>query len=117
LHGHVQNPAIANFGDDLPGLEAVSVNFWGNQGIVHFYDAEGDIYHDFEPFQHGSMCLPINWTGSSEEQFLRAAGKRFRRATAQVQLQYVLTVGQHLHPTGESERLGATNEGMPRKLD
>jgi hypothetical protein len=25
--GHVQNPAVANFRDDLPGLEAVSVNF------------------------------------------------------------------------------------------
>ena len=72
--GHVQNPAIANFRDDLPGLEAVSINFWGNQGIIHLYDAEGDIYHDFEPCQHGSMCLPINWTGSSEEYFVLSAG-------------------------------------------
>ena len=68
--GHVQNPAVANFRNDLPGLEAVSINFWSNQGIIHFYDAEGDIYHDFEPCQHGSMCLPINWTGSSEEYFV-----------------------------------------------
>ncbi|MHC4517820.1 MAG: serine hydrolase domain-containing protein, partial [Planctomycetota bacterium] len=71
--GHVQNPAIANFRDDLPGLEAVSINFWGNQGIIHFFDAEGDIYYDFEPCQHGSMCLPINWTGSSEEYFVLSA--------------------------------------------
>jgi rhamnogalacturonan endolyase len=72
--GHVQNPTIANFRDDLPGLEAVSINFWGNQGIVHFYDADGNIYHDFEPCQHGSMCLPVNWTGSSEEYFVLSAG-------------------------------------------
>ncbi|XOV95183.1 MAG: hypothetical protein ACFHWX_10835 [Bacteroidota bacterium] len=65
--GHVQNPAIANLRDDLPGLEAVSINFWGNQGIMHFYDAESNIYHDFEPNQMGSMCLPLNWTGDSEE--------------------------------------------------
>ncbi len=65
--GHVQNPAVADFRPDLPGLETVSINFWGNQGIVHFYDAEGDIYHDFEPCQHGSMCLPINWTGEPGE--------------------------------------------------
>jgi hypothetical protein len=71
--GHVQNPATANFRDDLPGLETVSINFWGNQGIINFYDAEGDIYHDFEPCQHGSMCLPINWTGSSEEYFVLSA--------------------------------------------
>jgi rhamnogalacturonan endolyase len=65
--GHVQNPAIANFRDDKPGMEVVSVNFWGNQGIIHLYDSEGNIYHDFEPNQYGSMCLPLNWTGRSEE--------------------------------------------------
>ncbi len=65
--GHVQNPAVANFRDDLPGLETVSVNFWGNQGIIHLFDSDGNIYHDFEPNQYGSMCLPLNWTGLSEE--------------------------------------------------
>jgi rhamnogalacturonan endolyase len=68
--GHVQNPAVANFRDDLPGLEAVSVNFWGNQGIIHYYDRDGNIYYSFEPSQYGSMCLPINWTGRSEEFFV-----------------------------------------------
>ena len=68
--GHVQNPAIADFRADLPGLEVVSINFWGNQGIIHLYDAEGNVYHDFEPCQHGSMCLPVNWTGRPEEYFV-----------------------------------------------
>jgi hypothetical protein len=68
--GHVQNPATANFRDDLPGLETVSINFWGNQGIIHFFNADGELYHDFEPCQHGSMCLPINWSGKSEEFFV-----------------------------------------------
>jgi len=70
LVGHVQNPAIANFRNDLPGLETVSINFWGNQGIIHFYDSSHNIYHDFEPTQYGSMCLPINWNGSTEEFFV-----------------------------------------------
>lgn len=68
--GHVQNPAVANFRDDLPGMETVSVNFWGNQGIIHLFDSDGEIYHHFEPNQYGSMCLPLNWTGSSEEFFI-----------------------------------------------
>ena len=71
--GHVQNPAIADFRPDLPGLESVAINFWGNQGIVHFFDAEGAIYHDFEPQQYGSMCLPINWTGRPGEFFVLSA--------------------------------------------
>ncbi len=65
--GHAQNPTVANLRDDLPGLEALSMNFWGNQGIVHFYNSRGEIYHDCEPCQHGSMCFPTNWTGESEE--------------------------------------------------
>ena len=68
--GHVQNPAVANLRDDLPGLEIVSINFWGNQGIIHYFDSDGELYYDFEPVQHGSMCLPINWTGKSEEFFV-----------------------------------------------
>jgi hypothetical protein len=68
--GHVQSPSIANYRDDLPGLEAVSVNFHGNQGIIHFYDSRMNVYHDFEPMQHGSMMLPLNWTGRSEEYFI-----------------------------------------------
>ena len=74
--GHVQNPAVADFRPELPGLESVSINFWGNQGIVHFYDANGEIYHDAEPCQHGSMCLPINWTGKPGEYFVLSADVR-----------------------------------------
>lgn len=71
--GHVQNPAIANFRDNLPGLETVTMNFWGNQGIIHYFDSRGDFYYDFEPVQHGSMMLPINWTGRSEEYYVLSA--------------------------------------------
>lgn len=68
--GHVQNPAIANFRSDLPGLETVTINFWGNQGLVHYYDQHGTIYFDFEPNQFGSMVLPLNWKGDGEEYFV-----------------------------------------------
>jgi len=68
--GHAQNLAIADFRPDLPGLETVSINFWNNQGIVNYYDANGKIFHDFEPAQHGSMCLPVNWTGKQPEYWI-----------------------------------------------
>lgn len=71
--GHVQNPAAANFRDDLPGMEIVTINFWGNQGIINFFDADMNLYKAFEPNQFGSMCLPINWTGKSEEFFVHNA--------------------------------------------
>ncbi|TWU14684.1 FG-GAP repeat protein [Symmachiella macrocystis] len=74
--GHVQNPVVGDFRTDMPGLEAVSINYWGNQGIVHYYDARGDIYKDIEPCQHGSMCLPINWTGQPPEFFVLSPNVR-----------------------------------------
>jgi hypothetical protein len=68
--GHVQHPTMANLRQDLPGLEMVTVNFWGNQGTIHLYDANGEIYHSFEPGPFGSMCLPVNWTGDGTEYVL-----------------------------------------------
>jgi hypothetical protein len=65
--GHAQNVSIADYRPDLSGLEIVTINFWGNQGIVHMFDADGNLYHDFEPAQHGSMMLPVNWTGGPGE--------------------------------------------------
>ena len=65
--GHAQNLAIADFRPDMPGLETVAINFWGNQGIVNYYDAHGKNFHEFEPAQHGSMLLPVNWTGQPPE--------------------------------------------------
>jgi rhamnogalacturonan endolyase len=68
--GHAQNPVVARFRDDIPGLQAVSINFWGNQGILHFFDGCGNIYCDAEPLNMGSMCLPINWSDSETELFV-----------------------------------------------
>lgn len=71
--GHVQNPGIADFRPDMPGLEIATVNFWGNQGIMHLYDSNGDVYKDFEPFQHGSLCQPVNWVGDGAEYIFLSA--------------------------------------------
>jgi rhamnogalacturonan endolyase len=68
--GHVHNLSIANFRSDLPGLEMISINFWGNQGLVCFYNSQGDIYHSFDSGPYGSMCLPVNWRGDGQEYFL-----------------------------------------------
>jgi hypothetical protein len=65
--GHVQCFSVGNFRADLPGLEIATINFWGNQGIVHFFDSGGNLYHDCEPAQHGSMMSPVNWRGDGAE--------------------------------------------------
>ncbi|RXK53140.1 hypothetical protein ESB00_15645 [Oleiharenicola lentus] len=65
--GHAQNLTVADFRPDLPGLESVVINFWSNQGIVTLLDADLNILRTFEPVQHGSMVLPVNWTGRAGE--------------------------------------------------
>ena len=68
--GHVQNITVANLRDDMPGLEFVTMNYWGNQGITNFFNAECENYLEFEPCNHGSPILPLNWSGGSEEFFV-----------------------------------------------
>jgi rhamnogalacturonan endolyase len=59
--GHVQNPGIADFRPDLPGLETATVNFWGNQGIIHFYDSSGNVYHGlFDGWGRSVVKLPAD---------------------------------------------------------
>lgn len=65
--GHGQNLSVADFRPDLPGLETVTMNFWSNQGIVNIFDSDLNILKTFEPVQHGSMVLPVNWTGKPGE--------------------------------------------------
>lgn len=65
--GHGQNISIADFRPDLPGLETVIINFWSNQGIVTLLDSDLNTLRTFEPVQHGSMVLPVNWTGKPGE--------------------------------------------------
>ena len=71
--GHVQNPTSRHSAPIFRSA-AATVNFWGNQGIVHFFDADGEVYLDFEPFNHGSLCSPVNWTATAEYVALSANG-------------------------------------------
>ncbi len=68
--GDVLSATVADFNRDLPGLETVTINFWGSQGLVNMYDSNGDIYRTFETVPFGSKCLPVNWKGDGEEYFL-----------------------------------------------
>ncbi|MDX2019728.1 MAG: hypothetical protein SF187_05760 [Deltaproteobacteria bacterium] len=71
--GHAQSASVANYRDDLPGLEIVVSDFWGNQGIILIFDAQGRLIKQFEPMQAGSPVVPINWSGGKEELFALAA--------------------------------------------
>ncbi len=71
--GHVQNISVANFRKDLEGLEILTMNYWGNQGIAHVFNSDCELIHSFNPCNHGSVILPVNWDGTGEEAFVLSA--------------------------------------------
>jgi len=65
--GHVQKLAVANVRPDLPGLEYVTINFWGHPGITAVFDCKGQILTTFEPVPYASPLVPVNWAGDGSE--------------------------------------------------
>lgn len=65
--GHTQDVSVADYRPDLPGLEIVAIDFWATQGITYLLNSDLEIYREFEPVQHGSPVLPVNWTGRPGE--------------------------------------------------
>lgn len=65
--GHAQRVSVGNYRPDLPGLELCVSTFWGEQGIVYIFGADGTILHQFEPTCNGNVITPVNWTGEGDD--------------------------------------------------
>ncbi len=57
----------ADLNSEIPGGELISSSRWGNQGMVHFTDASGDVYRSFVSPSGPQRCLTVNWKGDGEE--------------------------------------------------
>jgi hypothetical protein len=65
--GHAQRVSLANYLPDREGYEMVVVNFWGHQGIIYFYDSEGNALWEMENELNGNLLTPVNWTGDGTD--------------------------------------------------
>lgn len=65
--GHAQRVSLANYLPNRPGYEMVVVNFWGHQGIIYFYDSEGNQLWEMENELNGNLLTPVNWTGDGQD--------------------------------------------------
>ncbi len=68
--GHVRYFSVANFSAEEPGLEIVTSNQWGSDGLMHITDATGKIRHRFMVSSGLNRCVPVNWKGDGEEFFI-----------------------------------------------
>jgi len=71
--GHVKYLSVADFDMETPGLEVISSNGWGSDGLIHITDASG-IPRELLTSSTGiSRCVPVNWKGDGEEFFVISA--------------------------------------------
>lgn len=69
--GHSQTATIARFIPDSPELQVATVTFWGNPGIIIFFDADGNILRRRELIApRGTALSPVNWDGLGTELLL-----------------------------------------------
>ena len=65
--GHAQRVSTGNYCPDKPGYEMAVVNFWGHQGIIYFYDSEGNPVWEMENELNGNLLTPVNWIGNGRD--------------------------------------------------
>lgn len=73
IMGHVQYLSVADFNTELPGLEIVTSNQWGSDGLVHILTSSGEVSSKFLPVSTVSRCQPVNWKGDGEEFFITSS--------------------------------------------
>jgi rhamnogalacturonan endolyase len=73
IMGHVNYLSVADFDMESTGLEIVTSNSWGSDGLIHIMDASGKVRTNFLPASGVSRCVPVNWKGDGEEFFIISA--------------------------------------------
>jgi rhamnogalacturonan endolyase len=72
IMGHVKYMSVGDYDADIPGLEVVTSNYWGSDGLIHLVGPDGEIRGDFLPSSGLCRCQPVNWKGDGEEFILTA---------------------------------------------
>lgn len=74
--GHAQRISTGNYCPERAGFELAVVNYWGHQGILYFYDSEGNPLWEFENELNGNMLTPVNWDGTGQDLILLNADSK-----------------------------------------
>lgn len=71
--GHAQRVSVAHYCRDREGFQLAVTNFWGHQGVIYLYDADGRQLWELENEMNGNLVTPVNWDGSGVEMILTNA--------------------------------------------
>ena len=71
--GHAQRVSVAHYCKERQGCQIAVTNFWGHQGVIYLYDADGNQIWEMENEMNGNLVTPVNWDGSGVELILTNA--------------------------------------------
>ena len=71
--GHVKYLSVADFDIETPGMELISSNSWGSDGLVHISDVKGTVKQLFASANRSQQVCAVNWKGDGEEFFVISA--------------------------------------------
>ncbi len=71
--GHAQRVSVARYCRDREDFQLAVTNFWGHQGVIYLYDADGRQLWELENEMNGNLVTPVNWDGSGVEMLLTNA--------------------------------------------
>ena len=71
--GHAQRVSVAHYCREREGFQIAVTNFWGHQGVIYLYDADGKQIWEMENEENGNLVTPVNWDGSGTELILTNA--------------------------------------------
>jgi hypothetical protein len=71
--GHVSHLGVVNLDLESPGLEVITSNQWGSNGLAHVMDSKGSVMAGFLPGSGVFRCQTVNWKGDGEEFVITSA--------------------------------------------
>ncbi|MDE7161192.1 MAG: hypothetical protein K2N65_00370 [Anaeroplasmataceae bacterium] len=71
--GHAQRISVAKYKEELEGLQIMATAFWGSDGILCIYDAEGNLLNQKEVPFNGNVITPVNYDGKHILSLLNAS--------------------------------------------
>ncbi|UQZ82482.1 Rhamnogalacturonan exolyase YesX [Paenibacillus konkukensis] len=113
--GHAQRVSVGNYRPDLDGLELCVSTFWGEQGIVYFFDGTGRLLNQLEPTCNGNLITPVNWTGDGRDLVLLNGNTQYG-GLIDAFGRRVVTFPEDGHPDLCAEVLDLTGDGRDEIL-
>lgn len=68
--GHAQRVSVGPYLGEPGKFGICLVNYWGHQGILFFYDCDGNPLWEMETGLNGQVLTPVNWRGDGTELIL-----------------------------------------------